>query len=221
LAIRQKYQREEEGTHRYPVDLYTKVYSLQTLCLISFSTRYYQPIDSIQLEIKVSHSSGLINKFHIRDPRGVPIKLRDLSPYSQTELQDYIEPHYLEWRRAGGLERCLAGESSFYLDLWEITKQEDPSVVLEWYLPEVRVEEGVHQGTEVEALQEHPDLGPALQIQELTHLKQVEEEETAQHHHSLGSSHQGTEDQRHLKMQQLKKDSSQQVTWTWSKQKKT
>jgi hypothetical protein len=107
------------------------------------------------------------------DTRGIPLRISDLEPYTVEELEEFIRPHYLSWLRAGGLERYIQGEASFWINLWDITEGEQEKQI-SWYLPEV------NSGTEKEVEDQEG--------------KEIPNKKEGGHHQSLHSSdsyHQG------------------------------
>jgi hypothetical protein len=70
-----------------------KVDTLQKQCLIKYSSTWYRPIDSIELEITEDRLNLITNRIVLEDTRGIPIKISDLEPYTTKDLEDFIRPH--------------------------------------------------------------------------------------------------------------------------------
>jgi hypothetical protein len=115
----------------------------------------------------------ITNRIVLDDSRGVPLRLGSLKPYDTKELEGFIRPHYLTWLRAGGLERYIQGERTFWIDLWDIIEGEEDKQII-WYLPEVNSENKKEQ-------EELEEKGKTNQKEEGLH----------QSHHSSDLYHQG------------------------------
>jgi hypothetical protein len=67
-----------------------EIRSLQRLSIQAFSTKYYQPIDSIELIVATGCKGCIVHRIIMRDHRGVPFKVNDSFPYTKGELQEFI-----------------------------------------------------------------------------------------------------------------------------------
>jgi hypothetical protein len=180
-------QREQVRNQLSKEGYQQRIETLQKQCLIKYSSTWHRPIDSIELEITEDRLNLITNRIVLDDSRGVPLKLSSLEPYKKEELEGFIRPHYLSWLRAGGLERYIKGERTFWIDLWDITEGEEDKQIT-WYLPEGNSENKKELGD--------------LEGKERPNKK---EEEHHQSHHSSDSYHldmlQGTQHQHQLKKQ--------------------
>ncbi len=128
-----------------------KIHSLQQLSLQAYSKRHFSTIDNIELVFKVQIQEDIYHKVIIEDNRGVPIRYSSLKPYTVTELQNFVNRAYQEWYKAGGYfyYKFYRNYPTFWIDLWQIALTEDP-IILEWYLPEVELEDTHHHREEEE-----------------------------------------------------------------------
>ena len=187
-------QREQVRAQLSKEGYQQKVETLQKQCLIKYSSTWHRPIDSIELEITEDRLNLITNRIVQDDNRGVPLRLGNLKPYDTKELEGFIRPHYLTWLRAGGLERYIQGERTFWIDLWDIIEGEEDKQIT-WYLPEVNSENKKEQ-------EELEEKGKTNQKEEGLH----------QSHHSSDLYHQGM----HLGTAKLKELMQQRPTKTLS-----
>ena len=153
-------ERQQERTDI--VNKYNKVYynphkyTLQELCLISYSNKHNRPINSIVFEVTEDNLQLITNRIVLEDPRGIPIHHKDLTPYTIQELENYIAAPFKEWTRAGGLEDYTLGGPIFWIDLWEITSTES-NKQFEWFIPGAKAGAEAQEGMEM--MQEDPQEG--------------------------------------------------------------
>ena len=140
-----------------------EIHSLQQLSLQAYSKRHFSTIDNIELVFKVQIQEDIYHKVIIEDNRGVPIRYSSLKPYTVTELQNFVNRAYQEWYKAGGYfyYKFYRNYPTFWIDLWQIALTEDP-IILEWYLPEVELED-THHHREEEEHYHQPSSGSYIQ----------------------------------------------------------